>query len=107
MQIERIHHIDSSEPDESGMYEYYYEYDIYRFTDGPICFFATSYTDTPDQAEFRSAETNGSRRFLKRSDLKHPLFLSAVSHLRSEGKAHILWLSRRKGNSYEALPTGM
>lgn len=32
MHIERVHQIDSSEPDASGMYDYYYEYDIYRFT---------------------------------------------------------------------------
>lgn len=40
MHIECVRQIDSSEPDESGMYDYYYEYDIYRFTDGPLCLIA-------------------------------------------------------------------
>ncbi|MDR2219011.1 MAG: hypothetical protein LBE24_00335 [Methylobacillus sp.] len=106
MQIEQTHHIDASEPDESGMYEYYYEYDIYRFKDTSICFVARSYADEPDEAHFLSAETNGNSRFLERSDLKHPLFLSALSHLRSRGKVHIRWFSR-KGNGYEALPENM
>jgi len=103
MQIECIRQIDASEPDESGMYEYYYEYDIYRFTDGHTCFFARSYTDTPDEASFLRVETNGTHRGLRRSDLTHPLFLSAQSYLHSEGKVHLYWLSNR-GNGYEPVP---
>jgi len=102
MQVERTHQIDSCDPDESGTYDYYYEYDIYRFTDGSICFIARSYADEPDEAHFLRVETNGVRRFLNRVDLKHPLLLSALSHLRKEGKTHVRWLSG-KGNGYESL----
>jgi hypothetical protein len=100
MHIERVRQIDSSEPDESGMCEYYFEYDIYRFTDGPLCFVARSYTDEPDRAHFLRIDENGNRRALTDSDLSHPLFLLALAHLRNEGKANLSWLSGR-GNVYE------
>ena len=105
MHIERVRQIDSSEPDESGLFDYYYEYDIYRFTDGPICLIARSYTDEPDEAHFLRVEINGSRRALIDSDLSHPLFLEAQSHLHSEGKVQLSWLSGR-GNGYESVPAG-
>ena len=36
MQVEFSHHIDASEADAEGFYEYYYEYDIYCFTLGGL-----------------------------------------------------------------------
>jgi hypothetical protein len=106
MQIERTHQIDSSEPDESGMYDYYYEYDIYRFTEDSVSFIARSYTDEPDEAHFLKVETNGVHRLLNHADLKHPLLLSALSHLRNEGKMNVRWLNGKE-NGYESLPTGL
>ena len=47
-----LRRVDSSEPDEFGMCDYYYKYDIYRFTDEPMCFIACSYIDEPDEAHF-------------------------------------------------------
>jgi hypothetical protein len=43
MKVEATHHIDASEPDENGMYEYRYEYDLYTFTDGEAVLVARSY----------------------------------------------------------------
>jgi len=106
MHIQRVRQIDSSDPDESCMYDYYYEYDIYRFTDGPDCFVARSYTDEPDEAHFLRAEVNGSPRTLVDTDLEHPLFLLAQHHLRSEGKVHLHRLSGR-GNGYEPVPVNL
>jgi hypothetical protein len=103
MHIELVRRIESSEPDESGMYDYYYEYDIYRFTDGPLSLIARSYTDEPDEAHFLRVETKGSQRALVEADLRHPLFHLAQSHLRSEGKITLRWLSG-KGNGYESVP---
>ncbi len=105
MHIERVRQIDCSEPDESGMYDYYYEYDIYRFTDGPNCFVARSYTDEPDEAHFLRVEADGSPRTLVDGDLTHPLFHLALSHLRSEGKVRFRWLSGR-GDGYDSVPEG-
>jgi hypothetical protein len=105
MHIERTRQVDASEPDETGMFEYYYEYDIYRFTDGPICLVARIYTDEPDEAHFLRIESNGSPRSLVDSDLTHPLLLAAQAHLHTEGKRHLRWLSGR-GNGYELVPPG-
>ncbi len=87
------------------MYEYYYEYDIYRFTDGPESFTARSYIDQANEAHFLRAEFNGKLRTLVDADLKHPLFLLAQSHLRNEGKLHLRWLSGKR-DGYEAVPEG-
>ncbi len=105
MHVECTRHIDASGPDETGMYEYYYEYDIYRFTDGPICFVARSYTDEPDEAHFLRVEIDGRPRSIIDSDLMYPLFLSAQAHLRADGKAHLRWLSGR-GDGYEPVLSG-
>lgn len=105
MHIERIRQIDSSEPDESGAYDYYYEYDIYRFTDAALCFVARSYTDEPYKAHFLWVEELGVKRGLVHADLARPLCLMAQSHLLSEGKVHLSWLNSG-GSGYEPVPTG-
>lgn len=103
MQIERTRHIDASEQDASDGYDYYYEYDLYCFTDGAVSLTARSYVDEPHEAHFLSVEEQGRPRTLVDADLKRPLFELAESHLRSEGKTHLRWLSGR-GDGYEPIP---
>ena len=103
MQVERTHHIDASEPDDAGMHEYHYEYDIYRFVDETACFVARSYTDQPTEAHFLGVQVDGRDRLLTDADLAHPLCLAAQDYLRGEGKIELNWLSGR-GNGYEAVP---
>ncbi|HYG04869.1 MAG TPA: hypothetical protein VD865_00465 [Stenotrophomonas sp.] len=103
MHIECTHHIDASEPDEDGMHEYYYEYDMYRFTDGALCLVARSYSDEPDEAHFLCFEVDGHRRTMTDRDLTNPLLLAAQAHLRAAGKIRLQWLSGR-GTGYEPLP---
>lgn len=105
MHIERTRQVDASEPDDTGAYEYYYEYDIYRFTDGPICLVARSYTDEPDEAHFLRIETDHGARPLVAADLAHPLLLAALNHLRADGKVHVRWLGGR-GDGFELVPPG-
>ncbi|RNF86235.1 hypothetical protein [Montanilutibacter psychrotolerans] len=106
MHIECTRQLDASDPDASGNYEYYYEYDMYRFTDGAICFVARSYTDEPDEAHFLRIELDGTPRPMTDSDLARPLFLAAQAHLHGAGKVHLRWLSGR-GNGYEPVPSGL
>ena len=103
MQIERTHHVDASELDEAGMYEYYYEYDIYRFSNGAICFTARSYVDDPNEAHFLGVMVSDQSRMMVDSDLAQPLFLSALVYLEGHGKTNVRWLSGR-GNGYESVP---
>lgn len=104
MHVERTREVEASDPDADGMYDYHYEYDLYRFIEGNTCFIARSYADTLDEAHFLSIEVNGKRRLLSDADLSHALFLSALAHLGSLGKVHLNWLSGR-GNGYEAVPS--
>lgn len=103
IQVERTRHVDCSEPDASGAYDYYYEYDLYRFSDGAACLIARSYTDTPDEAHFLSLDVGGKSRLLKAADLARPMCVFAQLHLRGEGKRELHWLSGR-GNGYEPVP---
>lgn len=105
MQIECSRHIDSSGPDESGVYDYHYEYDIYCFTDDTLSLIARSYIDEPDEAHFLSVQTHGHWRNLVDADWAHHLFHQALSYLRSEGKTQLRWLSGR-ANGYESVPVG-
>jgi hypothetical protein len=105
MRIECTRLIDASEPDELGMYEYHYEYDIYRFTDGCMCFVARSYTDEPDEAHFLGLEADGQSRPILDEDLMHPLLFAAQAYLRAAGKIRLRWLSGR-GDGYEPVPSG-
>ncbi|MEO8670679.1 MAG: hypothetical protein ABI411_05140 [Tahibacter sp.] len=105
MRVERTRQIDTSDPDENGLYEYTYEYDIYRFTDGTVSFVARSYTESPEDANFLHIEVDGKRRLLIDSDLKHPLLIAANAYLVRDGKSRLSWL-RGVGGSEELLASG-
>src|SRR5688572_441473 len=92
MQVTITHHIDASERDGDGYYKYYYEYDLYVFTNGELSFVARSYKDTSAEASFLRAESNQQVRPLKETDLSHPLFLEAVTYLDQLGKTKLNWL---------------
>lgn len=109
MRVDVTHHIDTCEPDALGDYEYYYEYDIYRFSAGGndsanagsgATLIARSYGDTRHEVHFLSIELRGSPRRLADADLHTPLFRDAVAYLRNAGKHQLAWLS---GNGYEPL----
>ena len=36
MEVKTTHHIDAGDKDSQGWYQYYYEYDVFCFTDGEI-----------------------------------------------------------------------
>ncbi|HWU98229.1 MAG TPA: hypothetical protein VN114_06930 [Oxalicibacterium sp.] len=103
MHIDRTHHIDTAESDENGDVDYFYEYDIYRFSEGSMCLFARSYIDEPDEAHFLNFSIDGESQLIVDADLTRPLLVSAKEHLLSEGKVRLHWLSGR-GNGYEPLP---
>ena len=92
MQVETSHHIDCSEIDSEGYYEYFYEYDLIRFSDGPMAFIVRSYADTAEEASFLRAELGGVPRGLTREDLSLPLFRCATEHLWRAGKRSVMWL---------------
>jgi hypothetical protein len=101
MQIEVFHHIDCSTPDKNGVYDYYYECDVYQFTDGDISVTARSYDEDPEEASFMSITIDGECRGLTMADLSNPVLLSAKTHLQNKGMNDLKWFT---GTSYEPLP---
>ena len=95
LQVECSHHIDASEPDAEGFYEYYYEYDIYRFRLGNLSLVVRSYSDTSAQANVLRLEEAGKSRPLQPKDLKNPLVQQAREHLQSLGKQELRWFNPR------------
>ncbi len=94
MQVTVTHHIDSSEPDESGMYDYYYEYDIFDFHEDGIRYAARSYTDDPLEVHFTSIKRADKSEWelLSKSDMSTSIFERAVSYLKENGKINIRFL---------------
>lgn len=103
MLIQRSLHIDKSEPDENGMYDYYYEYEVFEFSDGPEKIIARSYIDTPAQACFLCKEINAYRQLLVRDDLQTRLIKDAAKYLADQGKSDISWLSGKGVKGYEPI----
>jgi hypothetical protein len=103
MEVRKSRHVDCSEPDAEGFFDYHYEYDIYEFIEGDVCVVARSYTDEPHEAHFLSRAVAGKRFLLAMADLKRPLFRSAIGVLEQEGKTQIRYLDE-KHSAY--LPVG-
>jgi hypothetical protein len=68
MEVTTTHHIDASEPDAKGMYDWYYEYDLYRFSEGAIALIARSYVDKTYEAHFLRLEREGKPQMPQRED---------------------------------------
>jgi len=101
MKIETTHHIDCSEKSADGFYEWYYEYDLFRFSEGNLTLVARGYTDSPEKAHFLRFEKEGVIVKISEADLRTPLAIAATIHLRSKGREKIDWLGPV---GYETIP---
>jgi hypothetical protein len=95
MTVEVSHHIDASEPDGDGFYDYHYEYDVYEFSDGVLTLLVRAYSDEPEKAALMGWYRGKARNWLKKQDLRHPLVLKAAAYLRASGKSRLDWLDRK------------
>ena len=95
LQVECNHHIDAGEQDADGFYDYYYEYDIYRFTLDRLSLVVRSYSDTSAQASILGLEEAGKSRALQFKDLQRPLVQQAKAHLQELGKQDVRWFNPR------------
>ena len=106
LQLSTSHHIDASEPDADGGYDYYYEYDLYLFSLGQWTLVVRSYSDEATQASVLSIQGNATEshkgsgkastgpRCLEFKDLKRPLVQQAKAHLQTLGKT-LYWFDPR------------
>lgn len=97
MDIRKSHHVENGEPDEQGLFDYYYEYDIYEFRENGVCYVARSYTDEPQEAHFLRKESEGSAAHLTEDDLENPLFRRAAQELKKEGKKEVRYFHFESG----------
>ena len=95
MKVETTHRIDAGRRDAQGRYQYYYEYDLYEFSDGAVKLLARSYVEEPDEVHFLNIGDGTTQRMLTDADLRLPLAQSAARHLAEFGKKRINWLSER------------
>ena len=86
MKVTTSHHIDADEPDEQGFYSYYYEYDIYRFSNSTHCYVIRCYADEPDTASFVSRDEGKRQKTVVQDHLTDPLLVEAIKYLRALGK---------------------
>jgi|SRR3989339_287733 len=94
MNIISTHHIDASDVNADGSYDYYYEYDIYEISDKNTKLMARSYIDEPEKVHFLSIQENKSKkRLLNKKDLKSLLIKEAIKYFVSNGKYMISYLS--------------
>jgi hypothetical protein len=100
MTISKTHHIDASEPNEQGTYDYYYAYTVYVFAQADVEYTARSYDDEPQKVAFVGKGVNGTTRRIVANDLNSPLFTQAVRYLKtSEGKGSFWFLDSRNRKS--------
>lgn len=71
MHVTVSHHIDASEPDANGFYDYYYEYDDYRFSLRERTYTARV-ADQPERASYIGCEESGRSRLFNVNCSRRP-----------------------------------
>ena len=94
MKVECTRHMDAGGSDKSGMYDFRYQYDIYRFIGAEEVLTARSYADAPQETHFLGLEIKGERRFVRRDDFARAFFIEAIDYRKDEGKSELHWLVR-------------
>jgi hypothetical protein len=99
MNVISTHHVDASQPDARGKYEWRYAYTIYEFSnDSGTRFVARSYDDDPTRASFLSAiHADGSEEFYSAAWYDSELFLAAARYLLLEAKKKKIMILTSQG----------
>ena len=98
--------VDSLGPDTDGNYEYYYKYDMYRFTRNNRTVIVRSYTTEPNEAHFLGIEINGKKRLIERADFKSPIVKATIYYLVKTGKSELNWLDQSNTHDgYSKVPS--
>jgi hypothetical protein len=85
MQVTLSRHIDKSELRADGFYDYYYDFNLYKFSNSNIIYHARSYNDQPGEAHFINGEHEGKVFFLGNTDFNTDLFIEACTYLQACG----------------------
>ncbi len=88
------HCIDSSGPDSSGAYEFYYDYETIIFDLGSESVSGKRYADTPEEASLIRIKDLGGERLIEASDLKKEIVKVSVSYLKTNGAKSVKYLDQ-------------
>ena len=69
MTVSKTQHIDASEPDDHGKYDYHYAYTTYVFAQDGIEYTARSYDDEPEKVAFVGKSVNAEAKVIIGDDL--------------------------------------
>ena len=92
MKVEKTHHIEASEPNEDGSYDYHYEFHQIRIAVGEEVLIARSYVEQPEEVVLMCIERNGALEDISWKDLSGPLLTQALAYLRGEEYSSIRWV---------------
>ena len=108
MTISKTHHIDASDPNAEGQYNYHYAYTTYVFTHNGVEYTARSYDDEPDKVAIVGKSVRAKAQTISAGDLNTPLFTQALHHLKTiEGKQSFWYLdllNKQTGYTQIAVP---
>ncbi|WP_085906335.1 hypothetical protein [Kiloniella majae] len=96
MEVECIQQVDEGGQDND---DYFYAYEIYKFTIDGQTLVARSYCTEPKEAHFLRIERNKKSLSLTTQDLESNLMHQAKEHLKNLGKTKLEWLNS-KGDGY-------
>ncbi len=85
MEVYKTHEVECSEKNESDLYDWYYEYDLYEFSFGNIKLHARSYSDNPNEVSFFAYEKNGERSLYNNHLIEQSEFIEALRYLKELG----------------------
>jgi hypothetical protein len=92
MKVSVSQHIDKSDVNENGSYDYYYAFTLYAFSYGEVIYHARSYSDQVDEAHFINGERDGKVFFLSNTELKIDLFIEACRYLNASACRQLTYL---------------
>lgn len=100
MDVNITQKVDKGEREANGKYDFYYEFEVFEFSESDLCYVARSYKDESSEAHFLRKKISGKVGQIKSNDLKAPLFLEATKYLRQKGKTTLKYLGDK---GYEIL----
>jgi hypothetical protein len=105
VRVSRRRCIDKMGPDERGYYEFYYDFEDFEFSLGPLTLFGRAYAHDREGADFRGVRIGSESRFLQVGDLQGVLGRAAIHYFRGHGKTQLVWLDpSNELNGYSPIP---
>ncbi|MDJ0758290.1 MAG: hypothetical protein QNJ19_02785 [Woeseiaceae bacterium] len=105
IEVTRSKGVDKMGPDEDGLYEFYYDFELFEFRSGSRVVHGRAYADQENEASLIAIYEDGERRLMSVSDLQADLGRAAIRYFKNIGKTDIKWLDPdNKVTGYSPIP---